>query len=132
MFEHTLTQALSLKYICILVDHFPKYGRPTFLYLRILNIFSKRQILFKLFYLFQRLQWTDNCFFKINFVFFLYLLCQHHERKTICLDIHCISVIRQTVGTEHKHLFCRFLDVSILQLLIIYRIYDYVMLTLSQ
>jgi hypothetical protein len=53
--------------------------------LRILNIFSKRQILFKLFYLFQRLQWTDNCFFKIKFVFFLYLLCQHHERKTICL-----------------------------------------------
>ena len=39
-----------------------------------LNIFCKRQISIKLFYLYQRLQWTNNYFFKINFVFFLYLL----------------------------------------------------------
>jgi hypothetical protein len=56
-----------------------------------------RQISIKLFYLYQRLQCTDNCFFKIKFVLFLYLL-----------------------------------GVSILQLLIIYRIYDYDMLTLWQ
>jgi hypothetical protein len=43
-----------------------------------------------------------------------------------------ISAIRQTVGTEHQYLLCRFLGVSILQLLIIYHIYDYDMLTLSQ
>jgi hypothetical protein len=34
--------------------------------------------------------------------------------------------------TEHQYLFSRFLGVAILQLLIIYRIYDYDMLTLSQ
>ena len=38
-----------------------------------LNIFCKRQISIKLFYLFQRLQCRDNYFFKIKFVFFLYL-----------------------------------------------------------
>jgi len=41
---------------------------------RILNIFCKRQIAIKLFYLYQRLQCTDSYFFKIKFVFFLYLL----------------------------------------------------------
>jgi hypothetical protein len=35
-------------------------------------------------------------------------------------------------GTEHQYLLNRFFGVSILQLLIIYRIYDYDMLTLSQ
>ena len=35
-------------------------------------------------------------------------------------------------GTEHQYVFSGFLGVSILQLLIIYRIYDYDMLTLSQ
>ena len=37
------------------------------------NIFCKRQILIKLFYLYQRLQCRDKYFFKIKFVFFLYL-----------------------------------------------------------
>ena len=37
------------------------------------NIFCKRQISIKLFYLYQRLQCRDNYFFKIKFVFFLYL-----------------------------------------------------------
>jgi hypothetical protein len=35
-------------------------------------------------------------------------------------------------GTEHQYLFSRFLGVSILQLLIIYRIYDHDMLTLNK
>jgi hypothetical protein len=35
-------------------------------------------------------------------------------------------------GTEHQYLFSGFLGVSILQLLIIYRIYDYDMLMVSQ
>jgi hypothetical protein len=38
-----------------------------------LSIFCKRQISIKLFYLYQRLQCRDNYFFKIKFVFFLYL-----------------------------------------------------------
>ena len=37
-------------------------------------IFCKRQISIKLFYLYQRLQCTDNYFFKIKFDLFLYLL----------------------------------------------------------
>ena len=37
-------------------------------------IFCKRQISIKLFYLYQKLQCTDNYFFKIKFVLFLYLL----------------------------------------------------------
>jgi hypothetical protein len=49
--------------------------------------------------------------------------CQHHERKTICLDIFLLS--NRQWGTEHQNLLSRFLGVSILQLLIIYRIYDY-------
>ena len=82
------------------------------------------------FYLYQRFQHIDNYFFKIKFDFFFIYCHQHHERKTICLDIFFLSD-RQS-GTEPQHLLCRFLGVSILQLLIIYRIYDYDMLTLSQ
>ena len=88
----------------------------------------------------QRLQCRDNYFFKIKFVFFLYLrlsaswkendlpLCIYFWYQTdrgvpntsIYSDIFLVSLIS------------RFLDVSILQLLIIYRIYDYELLTLSQ
>ena len=49
--------------------------------------------------------------------------CQHCERKTICLDI-CLLSDRQW-DTEHQNLLRCFLGVSILQLLIIYRIHDY-------
>jgi hypothetical protein len=41
--------------------------------LKNLNIFGKRQISIKLFYLYQRFQCRDKYFFKIKFVFFLYL-----------------------------------------------------------
>ena len=41
--------------------------------LKNLNIFCKRQISIKLFYLYQRFQCRDKYFFKIKFVFFLYL-----------------------------------------------------------
>ena len=41
--------------------------------LKNLNIFCKRQISIKLFYLYQRHQCRDKYFFKIKFVFFLYL-----------------------------------------------------------
>ena len=48
--------------------------------------------------MYQRLQCRDKYFFKIKFVFFLYLQsCQHHQRKTICLYVY-ISDIRQIVG----------------------------------
>jgi hypothetical protein len=41
---------------------------------RIFYIFCKKHISIKLFYLYQRFQFTDNYFFKIKFVLFLYLL----------------------------------------------------------
>ena len=67
---------------------------------------------------------------KLNlFSSFIYC-CQHHESKTTCLDIFLLS--DRQWGTEHQYLLGRFLGVSILQFLIIYRIYDYDMLTLSQ
>jgi hypothetical protein len=53
-----------------------------------------------------------------------------YERKMTCLDIFLLS--DRQWGTEHQYLLSHFLDVSILQLLIIYRICDYDMLTLSQ
>ena len=57
-----------------------------------LNIFCKRQISIKLFYLYQRLQCRDKYFFKIKFVFFI-CGCQHQQRKTNCLYVY-ISDIR--------------------------------------
>jgi hypothetical protein len=65
--------------------------------LKNLNMFCKRQISIKLFYLHQRFQCRHKYFFKIKLVFFLYLRCQHHQRKTICLYVY-ISDIRQIVG----------------------------------
>jgi hypothetical protein len=62
---------------------------------------------------------------KLNLFSFFICSCQHHQRKTICLYVY-ISDIRQI---EHQYLFSGFLGVSILQLLIIYRIYNYDMLT---
>jgi hypothetical protein len=70
-------------------------------------------------------------FLKLNLFSFLICGCQHHQRKTICLYVLFLISDRQC-GTEHHYLFSSFLGVSILQLLIIYRIYDYDMLTLSQ
>jgi hypothetical protein len=67
---------------------------------------------------------------KLNLFSFFICCCQHYETKTICLYIFMIS--DRYCGTEHQYLFSRFLGVSILQLLIIYRIYDDEMLTLSQ
>ena len=93
--------------------------------LTLLNIFCKRQISIKLFYLYQRLQCTDNYFFKIKFVLFT-AACQHRERKTMCLDIFL------SVGYRTPVFLSRFLGISILQLLIIYCICDNDMLTLSQ
>jgi hypothetical protein len=58
-------------------------------------IFCKRQISMKLFYLYQRFQCTDNYFFKIKFVLFLYLLPSASWKEN---DLSWyISVIRQTV-----------------------------------
>jgi hypothetical protein len=64
---------------------------------------------------------------KWNLFSFFIGCCQHYETKTICLYIFLIS--DRYCSTEHQYLFSRFLGVSILQLLIIYRIYDYEMLT---
>ena len=67
---------------------------------------------------------------KLNlFSFFIYC-CQNHERKMICLEIFLLS--DRQWGTKHQYLLGHFLGISILQLLIIYGIYDCDMLTLSQ
>jgi len=67
---------------------------------------------------------------KLNlFSFFIYCR-QHHERKAIDLDIFLIS--DRQWGSEHQYLLSRFLGVSILQILITYRIYNCDMLTLSR
>ena len=68
--------------------------------------------------------------FKLNLFYFFIYCWQHHERKTTCLDIFLLS--DRQWGTEHQYLLGRFLGVSILQLLIIYSIYYYDMLMLSQ
>jgi hypothetical protein len=54
---------------------------------------------------------NDVDFFKIKFVFFLYLLLLASWKKTICLYIFLIS--DRQWGTEHQYLFSRFLGVSI-------------------
>jgi hypothetical protein len=62
---------------------------------RFFYIFCKRQISIKLFYLYQRLQCTDNYFFKIKFVSFFYILLSASGKEN---DLSWyISVIRQTV-----------------------------------
>ena len=74
-----------------------------------------------------------NYFFKIKYVFFLYLLLSASWKKN---DLTLIYFWYQTdsvvPNTSIFFFFSRFLGVSILQLLIIYRINDYNMLTLSQ
>jgi len=61
-----------------------------------LNIFCKRQISIKLFYLYQGLQCRDNYFFKIKFVFFLYLMLSASWKEND-LPLY-ISDFRQIVG----------------------------------
>jgi hypothetical protein len=62
-----------------------------------LNIFCKRQILIKLFYVCQRLRNAETITsLKLDLFYFFICSCQHHERKTICLYVY-ISDIRQTV-----------------------------------
>ena len=77
----------------------------------ILSIFCERQISIKLFYLYQRLQCTDNYFFKIKFVLFLYLLPSASWKETTCLDIFLLS--DRQWGTEHQYLLSRFLHITI-------------------
>ena len=60
---------------------------------------------------------------KLNLFYFFIYCCQHHERETTCLDIFLLS--DRQWGTDHQYLLSRFLGISILQLLIIYCIYDY-------
>jgi hypothetical protein len=64
--------------------------------LKNLSIFCKRQISIKLCYLYQRLEYRDNYFFKIKFVFFLYLLLSASWKENN-LPLY-ISDIRQIVG----------------------------------
>ena len=47
------------------------------------NIFCKRRISIKLFYLYQRLQCRDKYFFKIKFVFFLYLRLSASSKENV-------------------------------------------------
>jgi hypothetical protein len=60
----------------------------------------------QLFYLYQRLEYRDNYFFKIKFVFFLNLLLSASLKEND-LPLY-ISDIRQILGTEHQYLFSRF------------------------
>jgi hypothetical protein len=55
----------------------------------------------------------------------LFLHNKIFEEQTLWWNLYSVTSL-------HQYLFIRFLGVSILQLLIIYRIYDYDMLTLSQ
>ena len=64
---------------------------PVLAFDRELSIFYERKISIKLFYLYQRLQCRDNCFFKIKLLSFIICCGQHHERKTICIYIFLIS-----------------------------------------
>ena len=64
---------------------------------------------------------------KLNLHSSIIYCCRHHERNTICLDIVLLS--DRQWGTKHHYLLSRFLGVSISQLLIIYCIYVYDMLT---
>jgi hypothetical protein len=58
--------------------------------LKNLNIFCKRQISIKLFYLYQRLQCRDKYFFKKKIVFFLYLrLSASSKENDLPLCIYC-------------------------------------------
>ena len=67
---------------------------------------------------------------KLNLFYFFIYCCRHHERKTTYPDIFLLS--DRQWGAEHQYLLSRFVGICILQLLIIYHIYDYDMLTLSQ
>jgi hypothetical protein len=62
------------------------------------ELFYERQISIKLFYLHQRLQCIDNCFFKIKFVFFLFLLLSASWKEND-LPLY-ISDIRQIMGYQ--------------------------------
>ena len=57
----------KLQSICAVLTFDPQLSKN-------LNIFCKRQISITLSYLYQRYEYRDNYFFKIEFVFFLYLL----------------------------------------------------------
>ena len=57
----------KLQSICAVLTFDPQLSKN-------LNIFCKRQISIKLSYLYQKYEYRDNYFFKIKFVFFLYLL----------------------------------------------------------
>jgi hypothetical protein len=94
------------------------------------SVKGRYQLNYNVFYLYQRLQWTDITSLKLTLFYFFIYCCQHYERKTTCLDIFLLS--DRQWGTEHQYLLSRFLAISILKLFIIYRIYDYDMLTLSQ
>ena len=77
------------------------------------SIFCKIQISIKLFYLYQRLQCTDNYFFQIKFVLFLYLLLSALSKEN---DVTWyFSVIKKTVGYWTTVFTHRFSGVSILQ-----------------
>jgi hypothetical protein len=56
--------------------------------LKNLSIFCKRQISIKLFYLYPRVQYRDNYFFKIKFVFFLYLRLSASKENDLTLCIY--------------------------------------------
>ena len=76
-----------------------------------LDIFCKRQISIKLFYMYQRLQCRDNYFFKIKFVFFLFLLLLASWKKTICYYIFLISRLHITITYNLPHLRLWYADV---------------------
>ena len=75
--------------------------------LKNLNFFCKRQISIKLFYLYQRLQCRDNYFFKIKFVFFLYLRLSASSKGKRYAFMY-IFLISQIVGYQTPVFIQRF------------------------
>jgi hypothetical protein len=59
----------------------------------LINIFCKRQISIKLIYLYQRLQCRDNYFFKVKFVFFLYMWLFSIKGKRSAFIRHTLILI---------------------------------------
>ena len=71
----------KLQSICAILTFDPQLQKH-------LNIFCKRRISIKLFYLYQRLQYRDNYSFRIKFVFFLYLRMSASKESDLSFCIY--------------------------------------------
>jgi hypothetical protein len=82
-----------------------------------LLLWQQRQISIKLFYLYQRLQCRDKYFFKIKFVFFLYLRLSASSKEydlPLCIYTYRLEILLCTLAPEvqcrlvhRNHVICR-------------------------